>query len=365
LSSQDEASRREELERRVREYHGVSTAEVLELVSYLRDEGDSVIAGGSLALRLGNHLSDLDILIAGDTTVESSRVPLEHFVKTLRVDVWKLEQRLIEETFDRAETALGAPEPLHGSFGDVDHETDLKLLHRIAFGVTLDGPGLEASATRDYKTIAADLVVREYAERLHASAFLAQVAARMGRPIAASINARLAVEEALNAVIANRRIPFTGDKWLRERLASDTQDLAPAYAPFATLPEAPGDVPAFVERAVAACSELTGRDLSLATLRREAGWSFGGLEAAKVGEQDMLLAVDVGGLWQLEPDEAAAWERIVQRGADTGEGVWRAERCDEEELRLCLRLHEEGVASLRWARGVPARELTLEQAVSA
>ena len=82
-----EAERRENLQARVGQYHGVSLEQVLGDIEYLRDAGDSVIAGGSLAYGLGNHLSDLDLIVTGTTTVESSRIPVEHFVGSLRVDV--------------------------------------------------------------------------------------------------------------------------------------------------------------------------------------------------------------------------------------------------------------------------------------
>src|SRR6266567_207614 len=108
-------------------------AERLEDLSYLRDAGDSVVAGGSLAFGLGNNLSDLDVVVAGPASFQSTYVPLEHFVKTLRVDVMKLSQKAIDEIFINAQAALSADMPLQGSFGDVDHENDLKLLHRIAY----------------------------------------------------------------------------------------------------------------------------------------------------------------------------------------------------------------------------------------
>src|SRR5947209_17122358 len=103
----EQAARLAQLERKIEEYHDVSLAEVLEIISYLRDEADSVIAGGSLALGLGNRSSDLDIVIAGEH-VEPAAVPLEHFVKTLRVDVWKRAQTDVDQVFARAEAGLAS-----------------------------------------------------------------------------------------------------------------------------------------------------------------------------------------------------------------------------------------------------------------
>jgi hypothetical protein len=354
-----EIARREELAARVEAYHGVTLEQVLADVEYLRDAGDSVIAGGSLAYGLGNHLSDLDLLVAGSTTVESSRVPIEHFVGSLRVDVWKLAQDLIEETFDRAEEALESPAALHGSFGDVDHETDLKLLHRIAFGVVVDGAGIEPPPGRDYHGVAAGLVVREYAERMRSSALLAQLALPAGRPLLAVVNARQVVEEALNATIASRGVPFSGDKWLRERLAGEAADLAGLYEPFGRLPEDPGrDAARFVEDALAVCRRLWGLDLATATLATAARWGNTDLRAAKVGEDRLLLSARFGALWSLDEGEAEAWDRLAATvDADEPEASWPLAECDAATLALCLRLHEHGLLELRWSDGVSIREL--------
>src|SRR5436190_19083432 len=103
--------RRDALERRIHEYHGVSLATVLGLIDYLRDPGDSVIAGGSLSLGLGNQRSDLDVVIAGRDTAGSGRMPLEHWERSLRVDAWKLNQETIDELFERADRGLASEEP--------------------------------------------------------------------------------------------------------------------------------------------------------------------------------------------------------------------------------------------------------------
>src|SRR4029077_15630749 len=139
-------------------------------VRYLRDDGDSVIAGGSLAYGLGKPLSDLDLVVVGSTTPPPSRVPLEHFVGSLRVDFWKLARDLIEATFERAEQALAFTGELHDSFGEFDQETEPKLLHRIAHGVLVDGSGLDPAPGRDHAAVASGLVVRDYAERMRSSA---------------------------------------------------------------------------------------------------------------------------------------------------------------------------------------------------
>jgi len=348
-----EAERREDLLARVERFHGVSFEQVLGEIEYLRDAGDSVIAGGSLAYGFGNHLSDLDLLVAGPTTVESSPVPLEHFVGSLRVDVWKFAQGLIEETFDRAEEALASESPLLGSFGDLHHEDELKLLHRIAFGVLLDGEGLEPAGERDYCSLASGLVVREYAERMRASALLAQLALRADRPIAAVVNARLAVEEALNAAVVRRGLPFSGDKWLRERLANQTADLASVYKPFRQLPENPArDAPRFVEEAVAVCTEKWALDLDIDALVPAARWRNTDLQVMEVGTDRLLLSARFGALWSLNESEVETWHRLVSVGAVEPDATWDLGECDAEALILCLRLHEHGLLGLHWTNGV-------------
>jgi len=346
--------RRAALAARLRDHHGVSLEQVLAEVAYLRDEGDSVIAGGSLVYGLGNHLSDLDLLIAGATTMESSRVPLEQWIGSLRIDVWKLAEDLIEETFERAERALADPGALHDSFGDSDHETEPKLLHRIAFGVVIDGAGLELSPGRDHRAVAADLVVREYAERLRASALLARLALRADRPLAAIVNARQAVEEALNAAIANRGLPYSGDKWLGERLLHDAPDLGRLYEPFACLPDfLAAEAEAFVEEALATCAQIWALDLTVAGLAPAARWRSAGLRAMEVGSRRLLLSTRFDAVWDLDPAEAETWRRLSAAvGAEDEAAVWALADCDPEQTDLCLRLHEWGLLDLQWADGV-------------
>lgn len=361
-----EQERREELQARVERFHGVSLERVLGEIEYLRDPGDSVIAGGSLAYGLGNHLSDLDLVVTGPTTTQSTGVPLEHFIGSLRVDVWKLAQSLVEKTFDRAEEALAGVGAIHGSFGDVDHEDELKLMHRIAFGVVVDGDGLEPTQERDYRTVASGLVVREYAERMRASALLAQLALRADRPIAAVVNARLAVEEALNATITDRGLPFTGDKWLRERLSNQTTDLAAAYDPFRQLPENPTrDAARFVEAALITCTGMWGLDLGINALVPAASWRNTDLQVLEVGADRLLVSARFGALWSLDESEAETWHRLFSAGVAEPDALFDLEECDAAALTMCLRLHEHGLLGLRWTNGVAIEDLKATRSVEA
>lgn len=359
-----EAERREDLQTRITQFHGVSFEQILDEIQYLRDSGDSVLAGGSLAYGLGNQLSDLDLLVAGPSTVECSRVPIEHFLGSLRVDVWKLTEKVIEETFDRAEEALASEDPLIGSFGDVHHEGDLKLIHRIAFGVVLDGPGLEAVEGRDHCAVATMLVLREYAERMRASALLAQYALAAGRTTAAVVNARLAVEEALNAAVSYRGLPFSGDKWLRERLATEAGDLAGVYEPFRQLPEEPArDAQQFVDDAIAACTEMWGLDLSVEALTRAVSWRNIDLRQIDIGTDRLLLSPRYGSLWRLSKGEAETWDRIVALGAEGDDPTWGSWECDPEARLLCLRLYEHGLLQLQWVDAVALESLEAKRSV--
>lgn len=352
MTGTDEAARRADMERRVREFHGVEMDEVLELIDYLRDEGDCVLVGGSLVLGLGNRESDLDMVVVGST--ESSRVPVEHWTKTLRVDVWRRTQSDIDALFERAERALGADAPLAGAFGNVDEEADFKLLHRIAFGVVVDGSRPEPRNTRDYVAVARDLVAREYAERMRAAAFVAGLALDEGRPIAATMNARLAVETALHTTIAARGYPFTGEKWLQERLANDVPELHEVFRPFAVLPDPDADARPFVAAAVETCRDLTGLDLSVAALAPDAVWenTEADLRVMKVGKRHLLVSVRHGALWEPEGAELEAWERLAERGTS-----WPCGDCDEAENALAFQLFASGLVKLGWARGVPNSEL--------
>lgn len=353
-----DAKSRSELQRSIEKFHGVSLKQVLGEIEYLRDAGDSVIAGGSLAYGLGNQLSDLDLLVTGPTTTDSSRIPLQHFINSLRVDVWKLDQGHIEESFDRTEQALAEEGALLGSFGDVDHEDEFKLLHRVAFGVVVDGDELEPKHGRDYRALASDLVVREYAERMRNSALLAQLAFRAGRPIAAVVNARLAVEAGLNAIVLYRGLPFSGDKWLRERLDGQMSDLAQVYKPFRQLPEDPAqDASEFVEAALSTCVEMWGLDLAIDTLMLAASWRTTDLRLTKVGAGQLLLSANLGALWSLDAREAEAWGLLASAGAEEPEATWGLGECDTEVSLLCMRLYEHGLLYLDWTEGVTIEEL--------
>ena len=364
--SRDEAEGRRTLGARLQRYHGVSLEQVLGEVRYLRDEGDSVIAGGSLAYGLGNRLSDLDLVVAGSTTAHSSRVPLEHFVGSLRVDVWKLARDLIEATFERAERALAFAGELHDSFGEFDQETEPKLLHRIAHGVLVDGAGLDPAPGRDYAGVASGLVVRDCAERMRASALVARLALAAGRPVAAVVNARRAVEEALGATIADRGLPFSGDKWLGERLAAEAADLAPLHEPFRRLPDVParGAEP-FVERALSTCAFLWGLDLRLEALAGLAGWRSSGTRLAEVGEERFLLSVRHGAVWSLDAEEAEAWRGLAgASGAEEEGATWRLGDCEGKAASLCLCLHEHGLLDLTWVTGLRVEDLEATRAAA-
>lgn len=341
-----------ELEQRVKEFHDVGLDEVLEVIDYLRDEDDSVLVGGSLAYGLGNRESDLDIVVAGPATDESSsRMPLEHFVESLRVDVWRLHQNEIDELFERAQRCLADERPLLGVFGHVFEQADLKLLHRVAYGVVLDGPELFPS-TRDYREVARDLLVREYAERMRHSLFVAQLALRAGRTLAAAMSARFGVEDALQAVMAWRGLPFSDNKWLRLRLELDVPDLEDLYRPLAVLPEGEEAVARYVAEAIATAEALLGLSLDAGVLIANAAWEAEGLKVYRAGDLQLLLAAGQDVAFELGAGEITAWE-------DLGEAPWPCVGCTDLQSQLCFALYAQGVARLRWERGVPLAELTL------
>jgi hypothetical protein len=347
----DDVARREAVEARIASYHDVRFGDVLTAIEYLRDLGDTVIAGGSLTLGLGNRLSDLDIVVSGPASEESSRVPLQHWVKTLRVDVWKLRHDAMDELVARAERVLSGEAPVDGAFGDIFEEADLKLLHRVAFGIAVDGPGLRPTASRSYRAIAGDLLVREYAERMREAAFVAQLALAADDPIGAMSNARLAVLSALHATVYAHGLPFTGDKWLHERLGTDATGLTRLHASFAVLPESPADTAAFVRSAVAASEQLVGGELSLDVLAPHVRFDAGDLRLYTAGPERLLVSVERDGLWELDEAEADAWS-----GFDLEQG-WT---CDSNQLaaqKMSYDLYAAGVASLRWRRGLPVSEL--------
>jgi len=346
---------RREIELQIERFHGVDLEQVLGEIEYLRDAGDTVIAGGSLAYGLGNSLSDLDLLISGPTTVESSRVPLDHFLGSLRVDVWKLSQELIESSFRQVEQALAAEAELLGRFGDSYYEDEFKLLQRVAFSVVLDGPELEFGPL-DCRTVASGFVMREYAERMRASALVAQVALRAGRSTAAVVNARLAVENALNAGVAQRGIPFCGDKWLGERLDAELPGLAGIYEPFHRLPtDLARDGSDFVEAALDVCAEMWCVELELDALAELACWhNADDVRMAEVGTDHFLLAPRHGVIWELDECDAEACRRLVTAEPDEG---WRLADCDPVGMAMCMQLYEHGLLSIKWMEGIPIAAL--------
>ena len=215
--------------------------------------------------------------------------------------------------------------------------------------------------------MASGLVVREYAERMRASALLAQLALRSDRPVAVVVNARQAVEEALNATVAHRGLPFSGGKWLHERLANQTTDLAAAYEPFRQLPENPTrDAVRYLEEALAACAEMWKLDLGIEALAPVVSWRNTDLQAWEVGDDRLLLSARFGALWSLDDSEAEAWRRLVSAaGAGEPDGTWGLEDCDAEALTLCLCLHEHGLLSLHWTNGVAIEDLEAMRSVEA
>jgi hypothetical protein len=352
----EEQERRARLESRLRDYHGVGIDDVLEVVDYLRADGDTVIAGGSLAWDLGNRLSDFDVVICGPET-SPSRVPLEHWVKTLRVDGWTRSHAGIGRLFDHAATALDGDAPIQGAFGTTEEEQQLKLLHRVAFGLRINGPALVPATSRDHLGIARDLLVREYAERMRESALVAQLAARAGRGLAAATNARLAVEECLHTVLATRGVPFTGDKWLQERLRAVAPDLREHHDRFSALP-APEETGAFVTGAVELCGRLTGRDLTEAALAADLTWSAGGVRTHSVSGDHFLVVPEIGAMWRLDDEEIGVWRGLTER-AEKG---WRGADCSPPETDLLVRLYERGLTKLEWDRGIPVTELEVARA---
>jgi hypothetical protein len=354
MTTTEQDIRRDQLEQRVQQFHGVDLDRVLEVIDYLREADDSALVGGSLAYGLGNGRSDLDIVLAGPSTKESSsRMPLEHFVESLRVDVWKLRAEEIDELFERAQAALAGEAPFAGSFGNVFEQADLKLLHRMAYGIVVDGPPLEPAGTRNYRDIARDLLVREYAERMRQSFYVAQLALAAGEHVAGVMNARFGIEEALQATLAARGLPFSDNKWLQVRLHQDAPDLQAVYAPFAILPPAAAEAPGFAAAALAAAEGLLGIDLAVATLAPHAEWQNTDLRMMAAGEVRLLVSPKQGVIWEFDQQDAQAWASLGEAEA------WSCAGCDEAQMQLCFHLYRHGVMALGWTRGVPLRELRI------
>jgi len=360
MNTPNGATRRELLDRRLSGFHDVTVADVLEVLDYLRGPGDTVVAGGSLAFGLGNRLSDFDVVICGGAT-SPSLVPLQHWVKSLRVDVWTRSHADLDRLFRLAQEALERPTPIAGAFGSVEHEQQLKLLHRIAFGLDVAGPPIAPVSVPDFRKVARDLVVREYAERLRESVWVAQLAGRTGRWLAATVNAREAVEEALTIVLTTGAVPFTGDKWLHERLKSEAPQLRERYRRFAQLPTAAAECSGYVRDAVALATRLTGIPVDLDALGTQASWVGSGLHVSRTGTTQLLVAPAGGGVWELSETDLTAWAARSQpppAGTEPVRAVWPGNGSVEADF--CLGLYERGLVSLVWDCGVPVSDLTVE-----
>lgn len=353
----DDSPRQQDLEQRLRSYHDVSLQRVLDELDYLREPGDRVFIGGSLAYGLGNALSDLDVLLVGPYPEKSSRLPLEHFVSSLRVDVWRLSFDAVAKAFRRARDALRSSASLWDTFGAIDDDFDLKLLTHTAFGIGLDGEELPVEG-QEPREVASHLVIRKFVERMRGSALLAELALRSGSALAASAHARLAVEEGLVAMLAQRRLPFCGAKWIGERLSLHP-DLARLYQAFRALPRDSSRTTArFVREAVGSSARMWGLDMTLEGLAPFSSWKYSGLELATVGDELLLVSTGSGVMWTLEREEADAWRRLTAGAEEAGEiGNWFTAPPDGDQLRLCNSLYERGVIELRWETGVLIKEL--------
>lgn len=376
------ADRRTRLDERLRGYHaGKGLTEMLELLDYLREPGDTVIAGGSLSIGLGNVLSDLDVVLVGDTT-RTSAVPLQHWIDrgesartigepkdrkgspaagSLRIDVWTRSTANVDELFTEAEEALASPTPLLRVFGNTEQEQQLKLLHRIAFGVLVDGEPVQPNtpSSRTPQQIAVDLLTREYAERLRESATIARLAASAGRLLTASFSARQALEEALHAVLHAGGVPFSGDKWLQEQLRPFPELLA-LHTRFLDVPRrstGAAEVHSYVDAALADAEDLLGLSLSPADLTFGLQWKAPALTLLPLAGQHLLVDATAGTSWELDDEDAAAWEPLASGRASDGliphpEGPAGA-------AALAVRLHEQGLFTPTWQHGVPITALTI------
>jgi hypothetical protein len=359
--------RRARLEERLQGYHGEGMAEVLDMLDYLRDDGDTVIAGGSLSIDQGNSQSDLDMVLVGPNT-KTSAVPFEHWVGSLRIDAWKRSTDEIDALFRQAEAALASDGPLLNAFGNAVQEQQLKLLHRIAFGVLIEGEAIRPATERGTSELALDLLTREYAERSRESAMIAGLAIASGRELLAATVARVAVEEALHSVLHGQGVPFSGDKWLREQL-NGHDALKALHEELAELPPRGVPLEPYVQRALAVASQLIGLDLTPAALGPDLHWTYSGLQLMPLGGRKLLASSEHGTAWELEPEEAEAWSTLAAAAAATGEGEETAAGAiagtfphptDDAQIAICVRLYEAGVLKLAWQRGLPLAELDLD-----
>ena len=337
----------ERLDARLRGYHGQDLTAVLDVLDYLIDvDGDeaTVIAGGSLSIEQGNRESDLDVVIVAEG-VPSSAVPVEHWVGSLRIDAWTRTPADVEALFVRAEAALAADSPIRGAFGDVVQEQELKLLHRIAFGVVVRGSTVRPEASPDVSSTALRLLSREYTERARESVTVAALALAAGRDLLAATVARVGVEEALHAQLHGRGVPFSGDKWLSEQLR-EQPDLAAVHAQVAVLPSRGEPLTAYTEAALESAHRLLGvpPEAVLAGLC----WTFAGLRVLPLAGGHLLVCVAHGAAWHLEEAEAAVWQALCG-GAERGGFPHPA---DAAGAALCVRWYEAGLLAPDWDRGL-------------
>ncbi len=346
------------LEARLQGYHEQGLADVLELIDYLRDEGDTVIAGGSLSIDQGNKLSDLDMVIVGPTT-NTSAVPLEHWVGSLRVDAWTRATAEIEALYAQAEAALASDGPMVGEFGTTAQEQQLKLLHRIAFGVVIEGEPVQPTTSgRSTQEVARDLLTREYAERARESLAMAALAHAAGSDLTAATVGRMGVEEAFHAVLHARGVPFSGDKWLAEQVQA-FPDLSAQYDAIIQLPAKGEPLAPYTAHVLALGSELLGTDLSLAAVGPDLAWEHEELTLLPIGKRRLLTSELHGTGWELEPEEAELWKGFVDsKGEDettfdhpTGDGAAEA---------FLLRMYEVGMVRAKWKRGLPLSALSID-----
>ncbi|MDQ8045894.1 MAG: hypothetical protein AAGC46_06185 [Solirubrobacteraceae bacterium] len=348
--------RRARLEQRIGEYHGQDLAAVLDLIDYLRDEdgGDTVIAGGSLSIDQGNRESDLDMVVVG-AGVKTSAVPLEHWVGSLRVDAWTRSVADVDALFLQAEEALASDAPLSGAFGNAVQEQQLKLLHRIAFGLVVDGAPVRPASARGPVELALDLLTREYAERARESAMVAGLALAAGRDLTAATVARVGAEEALHAVLHGRGAAFSGDKWLSEQLIP-MPDLQALHEEVAILPARGEPLGPYAERALTIIGELLGLDVTPAALGCDLSWSYSGLTLLPLAGRKVLASKDHAAAWELDDAEASAWADLSGGEVD---GTFPHPTDAPAAEALCASLYEQGVLKLAWRVGVPLGALTL------
>lgn len=377
------ADRRSRLDERLRGYHaGKGLTEMLELLDYLREPGDTVIAGGSLSIDLGNVLSDLDVVLVGDTT-RTSAVPLQHWLDrgagapspgeardaagapaagSFRIDVWTRSTANVDDLFTEAEDALASPTPLLRVFGNTEQEQQLKLLHRIAFGVLVAGEPVQPTtpSSRTPQQIAVDLLTREYTERLRESATIARLAAESGRLLTASFSARQALEEALHAVLHAGGVPFSGDKWLQEQLRP-FPELHALHGRFLDVPRrstGAAEVQNYIDGALADAEHLLGLSLAPADLTFGLQWKSPAFALLPLAGEHLLVDTPTGTSWELDDAEANAWQRLA--GARTNEGLIPHPAGDAGATALAVRLHEQGVFTPTWQHGVPIAALTIK-----